>query len=493
MRIAVIGSGIGGLGTALLLAKAGHSVTIHEKNEVLGGRAGVFKADGFTFDMGPSWYLMPDVFEHFFKSMDENVHDHLDLVRLDPSYQVFFEGDARPVQVPASAVEAEKVIERLEKGGGEKFRVYLSKVAAQYKMVLEKFLYREYRTPQSMLTLDGLKAIGTLPLFGSIDSYLKKFFTSKKVRQLLEYSMVFLGSSPYNAPALYAMMSHVDFGLGVYYPQGGIYKLIEAFENIGKKYGVRYIVNSEVCSIEIQNGMAKALIFKNESAEQREEYDLIVSNSDLHHTETKLIPSAYQTYPEAYWENKILAPSAVLVYMGVRGKIDHLKHHNLYFAEAWEKQFDVIFKKPMWPENPSFYLCNPSKTDPSVAPEGYENLFLLVPVAARFGTAEESTAYAEQCIDHVAKTMNIPDLRQRIVFKRIFRPDEFASRYNSIGGTALGLAHTFSQTAFLRPQNKSKKISNLYYVGAAVHPGIGMPVCLVSAELVAKRILAEQT
>ncbi len=491
MRIAVIGSGIGGLGAALLLAKAGNEVTVFEKNDMIGGRAGTLKADGFTFDTGPSWYLMPDVFEHFFREMGEDVHDHLDLIRLDPSYQIFFEGNSQPVAVPASAIDAEKVIEQLEPGAGKRFRSYLKKVAKQYTMVVGSFLYREYRAPTSVLTVGGLKAVGTIPLFGSIDTYLKKFFKSKKVRQLLEYSMVFLGSSPYNAPALYAMMSHVDFGLGVYYPQGGIYTLITAFEKIGKKYGVTFILNAEVTSIGIKEGVAKSVTYQHGDHEVTQSFDVIISNADLHHTETSLVASPYQTYPEAYWKNKTLAPSAILIYLGVKGSIEHLKHHNLYFADAWEDHFDAIFAHPRWPENPSIYVCNPNKTDPSVAPVGYENLFMLIPVASSFGNPEESASYAETGIDHLAHVMQIPDLRERIVYKQVFRPDEFASKFYSIGGTALGLAHTIQQTAFLRPQNKSRKVSNLYYVGAAVHPGIGMPVCLISAQLVAKRILAE--
>jgi phytoene desaturase len=485
MKVAVIGAGFGGLGVAALLASKGHDVTVYERNEVLGGRAGVFESDGFRFDMGPSWYLMPDVFERFFKLLGEDIHDYLELIRLDPSYRVFFEGMKDAVDVPGSAEKAAQLIETLEPGGAEKFRTYLKATAEQYELIAGDYLWRDFRSASSVMGKGSVKALKTLPLLGSVDSYVKRTFSSPRVRQLLEYTLVFLGASPYQAPALYAMMAHVDFGLGVFYPQGGIGKLVDALVSIGKKHGVKYVTNADVVSIETENGVAKRLKFSDRSDVA---FDVVVSNADMHYTETVLLTAKDQSYPKKYWEKRVLAPTALLMYLGVKGKLSQLQHHSLYFAAEWDNHFDAIFKTKELPDNPCYYLCAPSKTDPSVAPKDHENLFVLVPLPAREYVKGEIEAYAEKVIDHITVTANIPDLRERIVYRRDFTPQEFESRYNSHGGTALGLAHVLKQTAFLRPQNKSKKLSNLYYVGAGVHPGIGMPVCLVSSKLVADRI-----
>lgn len=485
MRIAIIGGGIGGLGAAALLAKAGHTVTVYEKNEVLGGRAGVFEANGFTFDMGPSWYLMPDVFEAFFHSLESDIHSLLDLVRLDPQYRVFFEGLPVPVDVPADFEGAVAVAESLEPGSGPAFRKYIEVVGRQYRLVVDQYLTRDVSQLHTLADRYALEALTTLPLTGSIDAYVSKYFKNPRLKQLLEYTLVFLGASPYKAPALYAMMAHVDFGLGVYYPQGGINKLIEALVTMGTEFGVTFKTNSAVTSIQTIDGKAMGLLLKDGSVVPA---DVVVSNADMHHTETALLSKELQTYPEEYWQTRTMAPSAVLLYLGVQGELPMLQHHNLYFAEQWKEHFDSIYDTPKWPKNPSFYLSNPSKTDPSVAPVGSENLFALFPIASGFGTSEEVEEFAERAIDMIAERMDIPGLRGRITYRRVFGPDDFTTRYHSFQGTALGLSHTLKQTAFMRPQNQSKYVSNLYYVGAGVHPGIGMPVCLISASLVAEKI-----
>lgn len=488
MKIAVIGAGIGGLGIAALLSARGHDVTVYEKNDILGGRAGVFEAEGFRFDMGPSWYLMPDVFERFFEMLGENIHDYLDLIRLSPSYRVFFEGFEGPVDVPANIGEAAELVERLEPGAGPKFKKYLKTTRTQYELVVNDYLWREFRTPLSVLGKGAVTALRTLPLIGSIDQYVRRTFKSTQVRQLLEYTLVFLGSSPYQAPALYAMMSHIDFGLGVYYPQGGITKVVQALIRVGEKHGVKYMTNTDVTAIETSNGKADRLRFADGSEAQ---FDVVVSNADMQFTETLLLNDASRSYPQKYWDRATLAPSALLMYLGVKGSVEQLQHHSLYFAAEWARHFDDIFQNKKLPKNPCYYLCAPSKTDATVAPVGYENLFVLVPLPARVFSASEMDSYTEEVIDHIAETVGIANLRERIVYRNCFGPADFQSRYNSPDGTALGLAHTLNQSAFLRPQNKSRKLSNLYYVGAGVHPGIGMPVCLVSAKLVADRIERE--
>lgn len=484
-RIAIIGAGIGSLSAAALLAKRGYHVTVFEKNEQLGGRAGVFEAQGFRFDMGPSWYLMPDVFEDYFRALNEDIHTHLDLIRLDPAYRVFFEGDTTPLDMPADPKKRDAIFAKLEPNGDKKIQHYLKKVGRQYELIVSTYLRRHYRSVTDLMSNKILVSLITIPIMGSVDSYIRKTFHSSRIRQLLSYTLVFLGASPYNAPAFYAMMAHVDLTQGVYYPKGGVTQIIQTLIKLGTQYGATYKTDHVVKKIRTQNGRATELVFTNKN---HEAFDIVISNADMQHTETQLLEARDRSYHAAYWKKRVLAPSAILLYLGVKGRVKSVRHHTLYFTKNWQEHFDTIFKNPSWPTNPCYYLGVPSKTDPTVAPKDHENMFVLVPVASGLTSKAEAEAYAETVIDHVADTAQIPDLRDRIVYKKMFGPADFAERYNSQEGTALGLAHTFGQTALFRPQCKSKKLDNLYYVGAGVHPGIGMPVCLISAELVASLI-----
>jgi phytoene desaturase len=488
MKIAVIGSGFGGLTAACFLAKAGHHVEVYEKNEMTGGRASVFEAEGFTFDMGPSWYLMPEVFEHFFIQMDEKIEDYLDLVKLDPSYQVFFEGKEAPVTIYSDLTKDAATIERLEPGAGKKLEAYLKKCANLYDIVIKKFLYRSYPTIGSMLSFENALSGAKMPILSKMHAYVGKTFKSDEVRKLLQYTLVFLGSSPYNAPAVYSMLTHTDFNQGVFYPQGGIYTVVQAMEAIARKHGVVFHLNTPVTAITTVAGKATGVQLAHG---KHVTYDVVVSNADLHFTETHLLSPPDRTYPESFWKRSVQAPSALLIYLGIKGKVDGLLHHNLYFCKDWKENFAQIFDHPQWPDNPSFYVSAPSKTDACVAPEGDENLFILVPLAC--GLTYSSTfleGYADMILRQIETQMHIPGLCQRITYKRLFGPNDFEQRYNSYRGTGLGLAHTFSQTGPFRPDLRSKKVSNLFYTGANVHPGIGMPVCLISGELTAQHILS---
>ena len=486
MRIAIIGSGLGGLSAACYLAKAGHQVDVYEKNAIAGGRAGVFKADGFTFDTGPSWYLMPEVFDHFFESMGEKTQDWLDLVKLSPSYRVFYEGRQEPITIYSDLAKDMATIESLEPGAGKKLERYLAKCASLYDLVVKKFLYKSYPSAASLLTLENALAGVKMPVLTKMDAYVSRTFKTDAVRKLLQYTMVFLGSSPYNAPAVYSMLTHTDFNQGVQYPQGGIYKLVEAMVAIARKHGTQFYFNSPVTQILTAAGKAKAI--RLESGEEVA-YDAVVSNADLHFTETRLLAPADQTLPERFWKKTVQAPSALLIYLGVHGKVDGLLHHSLYFCDDWKKNFAQIFDSPTWPENPSLYVCIPSKTDPSVAPEGDENMFILVPLACGLEYDQEFLeAYANKIIGQVSARMCVPDLESRIVHRTIFGPNDFAQKYNSYRGTGLGMAHTFMQTGPFRPDLRSKKVPNLFYTGANIHPGIGMPICVISGKLTAERI-----
>ena len=486
MRIAIIGSGLGGLSAACYLARAGHQVDIYEKNAIAGGRAGVFKADGFTFDTGPSWYLMPEVFDHFFESMGELTEDWLDFVNLSPSYRVFYEGRQEAVTIYSDLAKDMATVESLEPGAGKKLERYLAKCASLYELVVKKFLYKSYPTAASLLTLENALAGARMPVLSKMDAFVGRTFKSDAVRKLLQYTMVFLGSSPYDAPAVYSMLTHTDFNQGVLYPQGGIYKLVVAMEAIARKHGAQFHFNAPVAHILTSSGRATAI--RLESGEEIP-YDLVVSNADLHFTETRLLAPEDQALPERFWDKTVQAPSALLIYLGVKGKIEGLLHHSLYFCDDWKENFAQIFDRPAWPENPSLYVCVPSKTDPSVAPEGDENVFVLVPLACGLEYDQEFLeAYADKIIRQVSERMGIPALESRIVHRTVFGPNDFASKYNSYRGTGLGMAHTFMQTGPFRPDLRSKKVSNLFYTGANIHPGIGMPICVISGELAAQRI-----
>ena len=488
MRIVIIGSGFGGLSAACFLAKAGHSVEVFEKNEIAGGRAGVFQAEGFTFDMGPSWYLMPEVFEHFFEAMDEKVEDWLDLVKLTPSYQVFFENQDPPTVIYSDIAKDKATIEKLEPGAGVKLEIYLEKCAKLYHLVLDKFLYRSYPTYKSLFNLESALTGFKIPLFTTMEPYVGRLFKSDKVKKLLQYTMVFLGSSPYKAPAVYSMLSHTDFNQGVLYPQGGIYKIVESMEAIARKHGVIFHFNTPVASIMTKSKKAYGVRLENGHEITS---DLVISNADLHFTENSLLNKQDRSYSDKFWQKSVQAPSALLIYLGVKGKIDGLLHHNLYFCEDWKKNFAQIFDTPAWPDNPSFYICTPSKTDASVAPEGDENMFILVPLACDLGYDQKFIEdYSEKILKLVEKHLHIADLSSRIVYKKIFGPHDFTSRYNSYRGTGLGLAHTFNRTGPFRPDGASKKLTNLFYTGANVHPGIGMPICIISGQLTAERIIS---
>lgn len=485
-KVVVIGAGIGGLGTAGLFAKKGYDVTVLEKNANLGGRANIFEADGFKFDMGPSWYLAPDLFEHFFKLMGERVEDHLDLVRLSPSYRIFFNNDKVPLDIHSDIAIDGATFDAIEPGSSEKLRAYLKQSEYQYEVATQHFMYKNYDTIFDFFNRRVMTEGQKLSVFSKMHTFVSKFFKSRKLQQVMEYTMVFLGTSPYEAPALYNLMSHMDFNQGVFYPQGGFYELIKALSRIAEKNGAKLRTNSPVAEIVVENGVTKGVMLE---SKEFIEADIVISNADLQFTETKLLDEKWRTHGEKYWNKRVMAPSAFIMYLGLSEKLPNLIHHNLLFSEDWRKNFDDIYKDPCLPDEPSLYVCAPSVTDPSVAPEGKENLFVLVPIASDLKISDpEKEAYADKVLALMEREMNLPGLREKIEYKRIYSVDNFAADYNAFKGTALGLAHTIWQTAIFRPNNQSKKVKNLFYVGAGTNPGIGTQICLISAELVYKRV-----
>jgi phytoene desaturase len=488
-RAVVIGGGIGGLATAALLGRHGHAVTVLEKNPLLGGRANYFEADGFRFDMGPSWYLMPDVFEHFFALMGERVEDHLQLTRLDPSYRITFRGSDLEVDMFSDLERDVPTFERLEPGSGQALRDYLKRSEEQYGVAIEQFMYRNHDSLFDFFNRKTAMQGRQLHVFENMHRYISRSFSSDAVQKILEYQLVFLGSSPYNTPALYNIMSHIDFNMGVFYPQGGIYSIVRALVALGEKHGVEYRTEAPVAAILSENGGATGVRL---ASGEEVPADLVVSNADLHHTETELLEAPQRTYPARYWRSKTLAPSAFILYLGLKGQVPSLTHHNLAFGQDWRRGFADIFDHPAWPSDPSYYVCAPSRTDPGTAPEGHENLFVLVPVAPGLPMTEADIAtYRRKVLDLLAADFDVPDLEARIVVERSYTSRDFTADYNAFGGSALGLAHTMRQTVF-RPNNVSKKLRNLYYVGASTNPGIGMPICLISAELAFKRVIGDR-
>jgi phytoene desaturase len=484
-RVVIIGGGIGGLGSAALFARSGYDVTLVEKNETLGGRANIFEEDGFRFDMGPSWYLAPDLFEHFFDVVGERVSDHLDLAKLSPSYRIFFDG-GDSLDIHSDLERDSATFESIEAGAGEKLREYLQHSEQQYTTATRHFLYKNYNSIFDFINRRVMTHGRRLSAFSSMHRFISRYFRSDRLRQVMEYTMVFLGSSPYQAPALYSLMSHMDFNQGVFYPKGGFYELINALARIAERNGARLVTGAPVEKIDVEAGRAVGVRLAGGTAIAA---DIVISNADMWFTETRMLEPQWQSLKEKYWSKRVMAPSAFILYLGIDGKLPQLAHHNLLFSKDWRKNFDDIYQRPQLPDEPSLYVCAPSVTDADVAPEGKENLFVLVPIAAGLKMSDaEREAYADKILGRIEDEMDLPGLRDKVSFQRTYTVENFAADYNSYRGSALGLAHTLGQTAVFRPNNLSKKVENLFYVGAGTNPGIGTQICLISAELVYKRV-----
>jgi phytoene desaturase len=484
-KTVVIGCGFGGMSTAALLAKKGYDVTIIEKNDQPGGRAIVWEEKGFVYDMGPSWYLMPDVFERFFAEFGRKVTDYYKLKRLDPNYRVFFQGRDK-VDISADLEKNKRLFDTMEEGGGKKLEEYLRSASYQYDIAMGQFIYRDYRSMfdflNKKLVFEGTK----LHIFESLDGYAKRFISNPDLRKVLEYTIVFLGGTPYDSPAMYALMSHVDFNLGVFYPIGGMGALARAFHRLCIEQGVKFRFNEEVKKIDVEDGRVKGITTEKGHIPAKK----VIANSDYPHTETELLEKQYRSYPEKYWSKRAIAPSAILMYLGFNKRIENLLHHNLYLSGDWDPHFQTIFKKPSWPDNPSYYICCPSKTDPTVAPKGSENVFILIPVAAGLkDTDEVREHYFEWVMSHM-EGLTGEKIRDNLVVKRLFSHRDFSSYYNAYKGTALGLAHTLRQTAVFRPAQRSRKVKDLYYSGQYTHPGIGVPMVIIGSQILAKDVVS---
>ena len=506
--VAVVGSGFGGLSAACHLASAGADVTVVEKNEQLGGRASVLEADGFRFDMGPSWYLMPDVFERFFAHFDRAPTDYYELEHLDPHYRVFFK-DGEEITVTPDRETTKETFEQYEVGAGDALDRYLAEAKNTYEIGMEHFVYTDRPRFRDYVDRDVARHARGLSFLGSMRDHVADYFDHPKLRQIVQYSLVFLGGSPKNTPALYNLMSHVDFNLGVYYPvpadgaassdggaevpaggskssAGGMGAVVDGIAEMGRELGVSYRTDSEVTAITGEAGD-----FFVHVGDERTSADLVMSDADYAHTEQELLPPEHRKYDADYWDSRTYAPSAFLLYLGIEGDVDPLAHHSLVLPTDWNRHFEQIFDDREWPDDPAYYLCAPSQTDDDVAPDGHSNLFALVPVAPGIeDDAETRERYRDLVLDDIAENTGV-ELRDRIVFEETFCVADFADRYNATKGTALGLAHTLRQTGPLRPSHRSPTVDGLYFTGSYTTPGIGVPMCLISGEHAAEKVVED--
>ncbi|WP_298459262.1 phytoene desaturase family protein [uncultured Cellulomonas sp.] len=517
-RVVVVGGGIGGLATAALLARGGARVTLLERHHRVGGRAGLLEVDGFRFDTGPSWYFMPEVFAHFFALMGERVEDHLDLVRLDPAYRVFFEppagGEAAVLEVGADPEANWAAFDALEPGAGQRMRRYAARSSEAYRMALDHFLYTTFARPDRAVSASVLRRLGTLTglLSTTLAERIARTVTDPRLRQVLGYHAVFLGSSPYRVPALYSLMSHLDLVDGVRFPRGGMYTVIEAIEGLARAHGVEIRTGAEVVEVQVEpagrslrhprrTGRARGVRLSDGEVVPA---DVVVSAADLHQTETRLLRPEHATRSPADWEQRGPGISALLVLAGVRGALPQLAHHSLFFTEDWPGNFRDILGEDTAsrvdglrvPQVASMYVSRTTATDPDAAPPGHENIFVLVPFPAdpALGAADDRAAveaHADRYLDQAGRWMGVPDLRERVVTRRVVAPADFARELSAWRGTALGMEHTLAQSAMFRPGNASPRVPNLLHVGGGTIPGVGLPMCLISAELVAKRLLGD--
>jgi len=486
-KITIIGSGISSLAASSLLAKEGFDVTILEKNDTIGGRARQFSTDGFVFDMGPSWYWMPDVFERYYNLFSYKSSDFYELKRLDPSYRVYW-NDNSYTNVPATIEGMEAWFEELEPGSSVQLTKFLKEAKYKYEVGMQELVFKPSRSLMEFADMRILKGLFNMHLLSSFTGYIRKYFKHPKILSLLEFPILFLGAMPSETPALYSLMNYADISLGTWYPMGGMHKFIEAFEKIALEQGVKFKTNTEVTGFEYDNKK----ITRVKTNQGDFETDIVVSGADYQHTENKLLKEK-ANYSDAYWDKRTMAPSCLLFYIGLNKRVENLEHHNLFFDEDFTKHAEEIYKDPKWPTSPLFYLSVPSLTDKSVAPEGHENLFLLIPIAPDLEDKEEiREKYFDLLLDRIEKkTGNI--IRDNIVYKRSFSIKDFKTDYNAFKGNAYGLANTLKQTAILKPSLKNKKLTNLYYTGQLTVPGPGVPPSIISGEVVAKEIIREHS
>ena len=482
-KVAIIGSGFSGLSAACYAAKAGHEVHVYEKNDSIGGRARKFKtSNGYTFDMGPSWYWMPDIFDEFFQDFGYKTSDFYQLKRLDPQFEIVFQEEN--VEFPNAVEQMIVLFESIEKGAGNQLQLFFEEAKKKYEIGMKQFVTKPCHSWFEFLSVSMAVSAIKLDLLSNYRSYVGSYFKHPYLRAIMEFPVIFLGASPKNIPALYSLMNYGGYHLGTWYPMGGFFEVIKAMEKIAINLGVKFHLNSKVERIHTRNHTVESLSINNEI----HFFDKIIASSDYHHTE-KLLPKHLRNYTDEYWKKKTFAPSCLIFYLGINRKLPNLTHHTLFFENELDQHIEEIYSNRKWPKEPLFYLCCPSKTDPTVAPIGHENLFLLMPIANDLEDDEETRAfYLDQMIDRIEKKIGVQQLKSSIDFQRSYCLEDFKSDYNAYGGNAYGLANTLKQTAVLKPSIKNKKLKNLFYTGQLTVPGPGVPPSIISGKIVANEL-----
>ncbi len=483
-KISIIGSGFSSLSAASYLAKEGFDVTIYEKNKNIGGRARRLSKDGFSFDMGPTWYWMPDVFEKFFADFRKKPEDYYELIKLSPAYKVIFDVD-NSVSISDDFNEILQTFEEIETGSSKKLSKFMNSAKVNYEIAINNLVYKPGNSITELITLDTVTKIDQF--FGTISKDTKRLFRNKNLRQIVEFPVLFLGAKPSNTPSFYNFMNHADFGLGTWHPVGGMYKVVEAMHQLALELNVKFVTDASVEKILVKDKTVTGIVVNGEEIKT----DIVLTGADYHHSET-LLDIEHRNYSEKYWSKKTFAPSSLLFYVGFNKKLENIEHHMLFFDTDFEKHAEEIYDNPKWPKEPLFYASFPSITDKSFAPENHEAATFLIPIAPGIEDTDEiRETYFNKIIERLEKLTN-QKLTKNIVFKQSYCVNDFIEDYNSYKGNAYGLANTLLQTAFLRPKLKSPKVKNLFFTGQLTVPGPGVPPSIISGKIVSELIVKSQ-
>lgn len=483
-KAVVIGAGFAGLSSAAKLAKNGFDVTLLEKHNQSGGRAREFEASGFKYDMGPSWYWMPDVFEKYYNSFGYKTSDFYNLKRLSPSYRVVF-GENDAIDLPSSRTELIDLFEKREKGAGKKLDAFLKEAAYKYDVGINKLVYKPSKSLLEYADPRFLYGLLKMDVFKSLRSQVRSLFKNPQLISILEFPVLFLGAMPDKIPALYSLMNYADMGLGTWYPHGGMHQIVKAMTRIAEEQGVKIELNNPAEGFTYDGGRVKSVLTKNGEITA----DAFVAGADYHHVDQHLVDEKYRNYSKKYWDSRTMAPSSLLFYLGVDKKLKNLLHHNLFFDSDFEQHAKEIYENPKWPQNPLFYVCVPSKTDAETAPEGKENVFILIPTAPGLGNDDEQTRdkYYNLVMNRLEKLTG-QKIKENVIYKRSYAESNFVEDYNAFKGNAYGLANTLMQTAILKPSLANKKLKNLFYTGQLTVPGPGVPPSIISGHVVADEV-----
>jgi phytoene desaturase len=490
-KLVVIGSGFAGMSAATFMVKAGWDVTVLEKHNMPGGRGRKFSSDGFLFDMGPSWYWMPDVFERYFNLFGKKVSDYYELIRLNPSYRVYYNDDK--LDIPADYNELKNLFESIEPGSSKQLDLFMDEAHYKYQVGIHKLVHKPGRSVSEFLDMDLAKGLFKLDVFTSMKKHVGKYFKNPKLVQLMEFPVLFLGALPADIPALYSLMNYADIKLGTWYPKGGMYNIADAMYQLAVEQGVKFHFNTNVKKINTINSVANKVIASTADSEFIEfEADVVIGGADYHFVESQLLEQPNRSYSDEYWNKRVMAPSCLLFYVGINKKLTGVKHHTLFFDVDFDKHGKEIYQNPQWPSEPLFYVSATSVTDETVAPANCENLFFLIPIAADLKGDDESTRekYFEKILHRYEKSIG-QSVKDYIIYKKSYCVSDFKEDYNAFKGNAYGLANTLMQTSILKPSLKSKKVKNLFYTGQLTVPGPGVPPSLISGEVVSKEILKQ--